>query len=209
MTTHIILLTFSMKQSLSGQCNRFSDSQEIPHILWNPKFRHRIHKCQPPVPILDQIYPVHALTLHFLKIHLNTILPSTPGSSKWYFSLGVSHHNPVYSSTRLRLCYMPCPSYYSQFDYPKKIGKEYRSSRSSFCSFLQSSLTSPLLDPHILVSTLFSNILSVRSSLSVRDQDSHSYKTTGKIIVLYILIFVLWLANWKTKDLFRMIASIS
>ena len=31
------LLTYSMEQSPSWEANRFSDSQEIPHILWNPK----------------------------------------------------------------------------------------------------------------------------------------------------------------------------
>jgi hypothetical protein len=38
--------------------------------------------------------------------------------------------------------------------------------------------------------TLFSNTLSLCSSLNVRDQVSHSYKTTGRIMVLYILTFV-------------------
>jgi hypothetical protein len=33
------------------------------------------------------------------------------------------------------------------------------------------------------------NTLSLCSSLNVRDQVSHSYRTTGKIIVMYILIF--------------------
>jgi hypothetical protein len=36
---------------------------------------------------------------------------------------------------------------------------------------------------------LFSNTLSLCSSISVRDQVSHPYKITGKLIVLYILIF--------------------
>jgi hypothetical protein len=34
----------------------------------------------------------------------------------------------------------------------------------------------------------------------VRNQVSHPHKTTGKIIVLYILIFVISIATWKTKD---------
>jgi hypothetical protein len=46
------------------------------------------------------------------------------------------------------------------------------------------------LGPNILFNTLFSNTLSLCSSLNVRDQVSHAYRTTGKIIVLYILIFM-------------------
>jgi hypothetical protein len=60
------------------------------------------------------------------------------------------------------------------------FGDEYRSLSSSLCSLLHSPVTSSLLGPNILLSTLFSNTLSLCSSLSVRDQVSHPYKTTGK-----------------------------
>jgi hypothetical protein len=46
-----------------------------------------------------------------------------------------------------------------------------------------------LFGRNILLSNLFSNTLSLCSSLNVRDKVSYVYRTTGTIKVLYILIF--------------------
>ena len=67
--------------------------------------------CPCPKPARSSPYP----TTHFLKIHLNIILPSTAGSPKWSLSLRFPRLNPVYAFPLPRTSYMPRPSYSSQF----------------------------------------------------------------------------------------------
>ena len=84
-----------------------------------------------------------------------------------------------------------CPAHLIPLDFISRtiLGEEYRSFSSSLCNLLHSPVTSSLLGPNILLNTVFSNTLSFLSSRNVNDQVSRPYKTTGKIIVLYILIF--------------------
>jgi hypothetical protein len=115
---------------------------------------------------------------------------SMPGSSKWSIYLRFPQQNPVCTSPFPNRCYIPRPSHYCRFNHPNNIWWGLQIIKLLVLSFLHSTVTSPLLGQSIPLSTLFSNSLSLRPSLNVSDQVSRQYKTTYKIIVLYIFIFL-------------------
>jgi len=128
--------------------------------------------CPYPQPDRSSPYP---------HIPLNTVLTSMPGSSKWPLSLRFPHQNPAYiSPLPIRAT---CPAQIILLDLITRtiLGEQYRSLSSSFCSFLHSSVTSSLPGPNNILNIKLSNILILRSSLSVSSQVSHTY-TRGNIV---------------------------
>ena len=115
------LLTCCIGQSPPWAGRRFSASQEILRILWNPKVHCRIHKCPSPIPILDQLDPVHT-TSHFLKICLNIILQFTPETSPVVSFFRFPHQDPVYTSSLPHTCYLPRLSHSARFDHTNNTG---------------------------------------------------------------------------------------
>jgi hypothetical protein len=148
---------------------------------------------QEPVPVLSQFGPLCA-TSHFLKIHFNIILPFVPRSCKGPLSLKC----PLRTSPVSHTCYMPRSSRSSWFDIPHNILwvvhliQLLLTQSCAVCCYLY------VLGPSIFLNTLFSNTLSLRSSMW-EDEYTQQHKTTGKIIVINILNFISLYCKLKGK----------
>ena len=102
-----------------------------------------------------------------------------PSTYTWFFQV-VSFPQVSPPKTCIRFssphtCYMPRPFHSSRFNHLNNIREQYRSLSSSLCTFLHSPVISSLSGPNILLNTLFSNTLSVRSSFNVKQDLIQKY----------------------------------
>ena len=157
-----------------------------------PPILMRITKSPTPLSVISQINPTQTAASHLLKIHFNIYGLSTPRSSKCSLSFSPPHKNPLCISLVSHMCHMPRPSHSFDFITRTIFGEQCRSQSSSLCSLLHSPVSSSLLSPNIPLNILFSNILSLCSSLNVSDQVSHPYRATDKIIFQFIQVIIIF-----------------
>jgi len=114
-----------MEQSPSWEANRFSAIKKFPAFYGTRRFiteftnaRHFLLSWANSIQSIPPTY-------HFLKIHLNIIIPSPTGSPKWSLSLRFPHQTPIYSSPLPHTRYMPRSFHSSPFYDLKNISSIY------------------------------------------------------------------------------------
>jgi hypothetical protein len=158
----------------------------FPSTLQNLEVHYLIHSSSPLVPILNQtIHPPHTI---YPKSNLNIIRPptTTRTPSQLSLSLWLSYQKP----TRIPLFphSYSWPTLLILFNLIIRIllGEVYKSWSSSICSFLHSHITSSHFSPSILLNALFSNILSLCSSLNIKHKVSHTIRILYNTSILTV-----------------------
>jgi hypothetical protein len=93
--THFALVLTNCMDESPWEANRFSASRGRPCTLQNPKVHGHAYKHPPLVPVLRLDEFSSQSPSYLFTINFNSILPSTPGSSKWSLSFSFPHHNSV------------------------------------------------------------------------------------------------------------------
>ena len=105
-----------MEQNPSSEANRFAASQEIPAFHVDQRFI-TVFKSVGHLSISWARSVQFMPPPHFLRIHFNFILPTTPGSSKPSLSLRFPHQNLVGTPPLTHTCYMLRPYHSFRFDH--------------------------------------------------------------------------------------------
>jgi hypothetical protein len=143
-----------------------------------------------------QYTPPHPISLRYILI-LSTYLHLGPPSGLFW----LSHQYPKrFLFFSMRATY---PAHSSSFTWSFLFfWQGVKSCSSSLCTCSQPPNISSLFDQNILLSTLFSHSLSLCSSISVRDQDSHSYNSVAASVgAVRLAIAILTINVKKNSDL--------
>ena len=155
----LMLLTWSLTyllRVLPEKLNGYQLVKKSPALYGNRSFitaftnsRHLLLSWTSPCP-----------TYNFLKIRLNIILPSTPGSSRWSLSLRFHHQIPVCTSPPPTRATCPPPTHLTLLDLiiSTILGEEYRPLSSSYitCGNCNAAWAVHTFTPNVLMRRLHS-----------------------------------------------------
>jgi hypothetical protein len=190
---HLLHLLVVMKiQRLC--CNTwFSHSRVLPEKLIMlqriKKAQYRSHKSPPPVPIQRQFNPVYILQPYISQLNLNIIPSYTSYSSQRSRAVTHPHHNLVCIYVP-NTFHMVRPTDLLSFDCLNNIWRRIKFTKILITQFYSAAYCFLTHMSNTPFRILFSN------TFRLRNQDLHPYKTTGKIVVLQVLICVLLDSKW-------------
>jgi hypothetical protein len=177
----------SMEPSSCWEAISRSATPVLPNILWNPKVPGSQKPSTRLSSVPDESSPYHLHLIPLRSTLISSHLCQGPHSGLVPYGFPTKSYNHSSSS---HACYMACLSHppWLNFNYT------WRAVQIMKLLILQFSPAShysvPLWPKHS--PQQFSNTSSLYSSLNFRKHVSRPYKTAGKIIVLYILIFYIF-----------------
>jgi hypothetical protein len=184
-----------MELNASREVASWEATEEFPNTLRNPNVHYRLHNSLRFGHLSlswarwIQSIPPHPVSLRssFTIIH-----PPTSLSFMWSLSFGylinILHalfFFFFFSSSSSSPIRDKCPAHLILLDLIILIilGEEHQLRRYSLYSFVHPPVTSSFFGSNILLSILLSHTLIPCSSLNVRYQVSHQYRTTSKMII--------------------------